>query len=115
MTMKIDKDKLIDKKLQDIESRYYKGHKATSTEIVDWWSKEDQKEYKRLLKLKERKSVKKFKVTVWEECTWEKIIEAEDESEIQGIAYEDIAETGYDNWEIGNHGTSDITDIEEIE
>ena len=41
----------IDKKLEDIESRYYKGHKATSTEIADWWSKEDQKEYKRLLKL----------------------------------------------------------------
>ena len=112
--MKIDKDKLIDKKLQDIESRYYKGHKATSTEIVDWWSKEDQKEYKRLLKLKERKSMKKFRVTVWEECTWEKIIEAEDESKVEAIAYEDIAETGYDNWEIGNNGTSDITDIEEI-
>ena len=104
----------IDKKLEDIESRYYKGHKATSTEIADWWSKEDQKEYKRLLKLKERKPMKKFRVIVWEECTWEKIIEAEDESEIQAIAYEDIAETGYDNWEIGNHGTNDITDIQEV-
>ena len=105
----------IDKKLQDIESRYYKGHKATSTEIADWWSKEDQKEYKRLLKLKERKFVKKFKVTVWEECTWEKIIEAEDEGQAEAKAYEEISETGYDNWEIGNHGTNDITDIQEIE
>ena len=109
--MKIEE---IDKKLKDIESKYHNGQNATSVDIADWWSKEDQKEYKRLLKLKERKKMKKFKVTVWEECTWEKIIEAEDESEIQAIAYEDIAETGYDNWEIGNHGTSDITDIEEI-
>ncbi len=42
--MKIEE---IDKKLKDIESRYYKGHKATSVDIADWWSKEDQKEYKR--------------------------------------------------------------------
>ena len=107
------KNEEIDKKLKDIESRYYKGHEATSVDIADWWSKEDQKQYKRLLTLR-RKTMKKFKVTVWEECTWEKIIEAEDESEVQAIAYEDIAETGYDNWEIGNHGTNDITDIEEI-
>ena len=108
--MKIEE---IDKKLKDIESRYYKGHEATSVDIADWWSKEDQKQYKRLLTLR-RKTMKKFRVTVWEECTWEKIIEAEDESEVQAIAHEDIAETGYDNWEIGNHGTNDITDIEEI-
>ena len=40
--MKIEE---IDKKLKDIESRYYKGHKATSVDIADWWSKEDQKAY----------------------------------------------------------------------
>ena len=107
----------IDKKLKDIESRYYKGHKATSDEIADWWSKEDQKEYKRLLTLRrknEKKPMKKFRVTVWEECTWEKTIEAEDEGQAEAKAYEEISETGYDNWEIGSHGTNDITDIEEI-
>ena len=105
----------IDKKLKDIESRYYKGHQATSVDIADWWSKEDQKEYKRLLKLKERKAMKKFKVIVWEECTWEKIIEAEDEGQAEVKAYEDISEKGYDNWEIGNHGTNDIIDVQEVE
>lgn len=109
--MKIEE---IDKKLKDIENKYHNGQNATSVDIADWWSKEDQKEYKRLLKLKERKPMKKFKVTVWEECTWEKIIEAEDEGQAEAKAYGDIAETGYDNWEIGNHGTNDITDIEEI-
>jgi hypothetical protein len=44
----------IDKKLEDIESRYYKGHEATSVDIADWWSKEDQKQYKRLLTLRRK-------------------------------------------------------------
>mgnify|MGYP001258328473 FL=1 len=58
--------------------------------------------------------MKKFRVTVWEECTWQKIIEAEDEAQAEAKAYEEISETGYDNWEIGNHGTNDITDIQEV-
>ena len=49
--MKIEE---IDKKLKDIESRYYKGHEATSVDIADWWSKEDQKQYKRLLTLRRK-------------------------------------------------------------
>ena len=43
--------KQINEKLRAIESKYYNGHNATSTDISDWWFKQDQKEYKRLLRL----------------------------------------------------------------
>ena len=46
----------IDKKLKDIESKYHNGHNATSVDIADWWSKEDQKEHKRLLTLRRKKN-----------------------------------------------------------
>jgi hypothetical protein len=46
--------KQINERLRAIESKYYKGHKATSTDIDDWWFKEDQKEYKKLLNLMEK-------------------------------------------------------------
>ena len=42
----------VNQKIRDIESRYYKGHKATSTEIMDWWDLKDKMQYGRLLKLK---------------------------------------------------------------
>jgi hypothetical protein len=35
-------------------------------------------------------------------------------AQAEAKAYEEISETGYDNWEIGNHGTNDITDIQEV-
>ena len=35
--------------------------------------------------------MKKFRVTVWEECTWQKIIEAEDEAQAEAKAYEEIS------------------------
>ena len=47
-------NKEIDKKLKDIESKYYNGHNATSDEIAYWWSKEDKKQYKRLLTLRRK-------------------------------------------------------------
>ena len=59
--------------------------------------------------------MKKSKVHVWEEATWYKIIEAETKEQAEAKAHEDISENGYDDWEIGNHGTSDISDIEEVE
>ena len=59
--------------------------------------------------------MKKFKVNVWEECTWYKIIEADTKDQAEEKAYEDISKTGYVDWQIGNHGTNEITDIEEIE
>ena len=43
--------KQINEKLRAIESKYYNGYNATSTDISDWWFKQDQKEYKRLLTL----------------------------------------------------------------
>ena len=43
--------KQINERLRAIESKYHNGHKATSTDISDWWFKQDQKEYKRLLTL----------------------------------------------------------------
>ena len=58
--------------------------------------------------------MKKFKVNVWEECTWYKIIEAEDEVQACEKAYEDISDNGYDSWLVGSHGTNEITDVEEI-
>ena len=59
--------------------------------------------------------MKKFKVNVWEECTWYKIIEAEDEVQACEKAYEDISDNGYDSWHVGSHGTNEITDVQEIE
>ena len=59
--------------------------------------------------------MKKFRVIVWEEATWEKVIEAETKEQAEEKAYEDISETGYDNWEVGNHGTNEITDVQEVE
>jgi len=58
--------------------------------------------------------MKKFKVHVWEEATWYKIIEAETKEQAEAKAHEDISENGYDDWEIGNHGTSDISEVEEL-
>ena len=58
--------------------------------------------------------MKKFRVIVWEECTWEKVIEADTWDEAESKAYEDISGNGYDNWHVGSHGTNEITDIEEI-
>ena len=49
-----------------------------------------------------------------EECTWYKIIEAEDEVQACEKAYEDIGDNGYDSWHVGSHGTNEITDVEEI-
>ena len=58
--------------------------------------------------------MKKFRVIVWDEATWEKVIEAETKEQAEDKAYEDISKTGYVDWQIGNHGTNEITDIEEI-
>ena len=58
--------------------------------------------------------MKKLRVIVWEEATWEKVIEAETKEQAEEKAYEDISRTGYVDWEVGNHGTNEITDIEEI-
>jgi|TARA_R100001463_G_C3375693_1_gene204954 hypothetical protein len=44
----------INERLRAIESKYHNGHNATSTDIDDWWFKEDKKEYKKLLKLMEK-------------------------------------------------------------
>jgi len=58
--------------------------------------------------------MKKFKVHVWEEVTWYKIIEADTEEQAKSTAFENISKNGYDDWEIGNHGTSDISEVEEL-
>ena len=58
--------------------------------------------------------MKKFKVYAWEEASWYKIIEADTKDQAEEKAYEDISKTGYVDWQIGNHGTNEITDIEEI-
>jgi hypothetical protein len=52
---------------------------------------------------------------VWEECTWYKIIEADNKDQAEEKAYEDISDNGYDSWNVGSHGTNEITDIEEVE
>ena len=44
----------IDKKISNIENYYWKGHKATSTERIDWWSLSDRMQLGRLYKLKEK-------------------------------------------------------------
>jgi hypothetical protein len=59
--------------------------------------------------------MKKFKVNVWEECTWYKIIEADNKDQAEEKAYEDISDNGYDSWNVGSHGTNEITDIQEVE
>ena len=58
--------------------------------------------------------MKKFKVHVWEEVTWYKIIEADTEEQAGEKAIENISENGYDDWEIGNHSASDISEVEEV-
>ena len=58
--------------------------------------------------------MKKFKVNAWEEATWYKFIEAETPEQAEEKGYEDISENGYDTWEIGHHGTNEITDVEEL-
>ena len=45
----------IDKKISNIENYYWKGHKATSTERIDWWSLSDRMQLGRLYKLKEKR------------------------------------------------------------
>ena len=59
--------------------------------------------------------MKKFKVHVWEEATWYKMIEANTKEQAKTTAIEIISENGYDDWEIGNHGSSEISEVEEIE
>ena len=59
--------------------------------------------------------MKKFKVNVWEECTWYKIIEADTKEQAEEKAYEDISDNGYDSWHVGSHGTNEITDVQEVE
>ena len=51
MTKKLTLEQ-VNQKIRDIESGYYKGHKATSTEIMDWWDLKDKMQYGRLLRLK---------------------------------------------------------------
>tara|TARA_B110000285_G_C14594082_1_gene367671 strand:+ start:197 stop:376 length:180 start_codon:yes stop_codon:yes gene_type:complete len=58
--------------------------------------------------------MKKFRVIVWEECTWEKVIEADTWDEAESKAYEDISGNGYDSWQSGDHGANEITDVQEI-
>jgi len=45
----------IDKKISGIENYYWKGHKATSTERMDWWSLSDRMQLGRLYKLKDKR------------------------------------------------------------
>lgn len=58
---------------------------------------------------------KMFRVTAWEECTWEKDIMAESEKEAEQKALKMIREgKGFDDWDVGNHGDTEITQVEEI-
>ena len=58
--------------------------------------------------------MKKFRVIMWEEATWEKVSESETKGQAEEKAYEDISDNGYDSWHVGSHGTNEITDVEEI-
>ena len=44
-----------------------------------------------------------------------KLDQSDTKDQAEEKAYEDISRTGYVDWQIGNHGTNEITDIEEIE
>lgn len=59
--------------------------------------------------------IKMFRVTAWEECTWEKDIMAESEKEAEEKALKMIRDgKGFDDWDVGNHGDTEITQVEEI-
>jgi len=59
--------------------------------------------------------MKMFRVTAWEECVWEKDIMAESEKEAEQKALKMIRDgKGFDDWDVGNHGDTEIIQVEEI-
>ena len=59
--------------------------------------------------------MKMFRVSAWEECTWEKDIMAENEKDAEAKAYKMITNgKGFSDWDVGNHGQTEITSVEEI-
>ena len=57
---------------------------------------------------------KMFRVTAWEECTWETDIEAKNQKEAEDKAYKIISEIGFTDWDVGNHGSTEIMEVEEL-
>lgn len=58
--------------------------------------------------------MKTFKITMWEEATWETNIEANSEEEARDKAMEMACDNGFSDWSVGNHGDMEVIDCEEI-
>lgn len=59
-------------------------------------------------------TMKTFKITMWEEATWETNIEANSEEEARDKAMEMACDNGFSDWSVGNHGDMEVIDCEEI-
>lgn len=58
--------------------------------------------------------MKTYKVTMWEEATWVKYIEANSEEEARDKAMYMACEYGFSDWSTGNHGDMEVIDCSEI-
>tara|TARA_R100000900_G_scaffold134720_1_gene112027 strand:- start:43 stop:240 length:198 start_codon:yes stop_codon:yes gene_type:complete len=58
--------------------------------------------------------MKTYRVTMWEEATWETNIEANSEEEARDKAMKMACDTGFIDWEVGSHGDMNVIDCEEI-
>jgi hypothetical protein len=60
------------------------------------------------------KKLKKYRVHAWEECTYDTYIEAKSKEEAEKIAYKEISIAGFNNWNIGKHGDTEVIEVEEL-
>ena len=58
--------------------------------------------------------MKTYRVTMWEEATWETNIEANSEEEARDKAINMACDHGFGDWETGSHGDMNVIDCEEI-
>ena len=56
----------------------------------------------------------KYIVHAWEECTYDTCIEATSKEEAEKIAYKEISIAGFNDWNIGKHGDTEVIDVEEV-
>lgn len=64
--------------------------------------------------MKGKTMTKTYRITMWEEATWETNIEANSEEEARDKAMEIACDNGFSDWEVGSHGDMNVIDCEEI-
>jgi hypothetical protein len=58
--------------------------------------------------------LKKYRVHAWEECTYDTYIEAKSKEEAEKIAYKEISIAGFNDWNIGKHGYTEVIEVKEL-